>query len=181
MNEFKVKCISGSGGTFTVGETYSVKDGMVSSDIDSSFGIGDFNCLDDINEYGPFIGCGIKCEKVEESKMVTKDEIRSGDKIITEFGKGIVVEFNGKRVIRYDDDTDGHDVVGTISPDRIKTVIRPADDYQLRVDEFSGGTVVLDRKAGIGCEPPIKEITVSEAEKALTEKFGENVKIVVGK
>ena len=64
----------------------------------------------------------------------------------------------------------------------IEKICRPIASYHLRVgitdDDY--GEVVFDREKGIGCEPPVKEISVDEAAKLLTEKFGQNVRIRVG-
>lgn len=160
---FKVKCVACSDkNIFTVGNIYEVTDGRFINEhgtlIDTWATQGKGQGIDALNYwYGSGVpGLQARFELVEESKMFPKDDIRSGDKIVTTYGKGIVVEFNGKRVIRYDGYKGRHDIVEYISSENIKTIIRPAADWQLRADDFWDGTVIFDREKGIGFEPKSK-------------------------
>lgn len=174
MKNFKVKCLKdNSFGSVTPGQIYSVINGkLIDDDGDKRPLASDtFNSVEDV------CGWGGEFELVKESKMFTKDDIRQGDKIWTSNGHGIVIELNGKLLIRYEDG--GWDYV---KDDRHRTqkVIRPLAEYDLCVGQETNGEVVFDREKGIGCKPPVKEISVDEAARLLTEKFGQNVRIRVG-
>lgn len=169
MKNFKIKCLNPRIG-FTRGKIYSVINGTFADDdgdprpIAGKVGSGDF-------------------ELVEGSKMFTKDDIQVNDFVFFTNGDyGRVAEFCGERVLAYEKPKNNHDDFRWLSIDEIEKVCRPAASYQLRYEISDGdyGTVVFDREKGIGCEPPVKEISVDEAAKLLTEKFGQNVRIRVG-
>lgn len=177
MKDFKVKCIANkTGARFTVGKTYETENGYLPDDYGYPYGVGGFENLEDIQQYGPFKSHG--CEFVKESKMFTKENIQSGDKIWTNFGHGIAVSLQGKMILPYIDHS-GFDYLSDGSIPTIVKVIRPTKPGQLSKEFFDCGNVIFDREKGIGCEPPVKEISVEEATKLLTEKFGQNVRIRV--
>ena len=172
----KVRCTRSIDGRYKVGKIYPVdKDGQI---FDEHGSCGMSHPTDSFQSW--FKDCNwtdYEFELVEESKMFTKDDIRSGDKIWTSNGHGIVVALGDRLIIRYsdggwDDAKDFRHVT--------RKAIRPAREADVGADREEYGNVVLDLEAGIGCEPPMKEISVSEAEKALTEKFGKAVRIRVG-
>ena len=63
----------------------------------------------------------------------------------------------------------------------IDKVYRPNSfySYQLIRCYYKCGDLIFDREKGISCEPSVKEISVEEATKLLTDKFGQNVRIRV--
>jgi len=162
---------------------YKVSDGSITNDIGYTYsGWGDNDGVI------KFLSSWYKFEKVEERKMFTKDGLRENDWCVLRDGTLTrVVEFNGRKhfigkdywnqFFRYDENL--FNIAKNSHLDVMK-VFRPERECDLKESRYELAELIFDRAAGIGNEPPVKEITVAEAEKALTEKYGENVKIRVG-
>ena len=174
MADFKVRCTRSCDNRFVVGKVYEINQrGQIVGDTADGLGIQATRNFDEWYMRSHWIDYDF--EKVEESKMFTNKDIRSADRVYTNSGCGIAIAFGDDLIVDYTDHS-GWDDARSVT---INKVVRPTIPFHMTKDGNCEGKVVYDRKAGIGCA--VKEITVSEVEKALTEKFGENVKIVVGK
>lgn len=194
MNDFKVKCTSSDKpNVFTAGRTYEVRDGYLRDNRNFEFGIGDFSSIEDVNEYGAFRGI-FSFELVKVIKIFTKDDLKTGMEVLLRNGDtAYVVKDTGIGESDFLSWNNGHECLdlkdydsalkftqNCYKPSRydIMKVYRGESPIQL----FQKGecrNLAFDREKGIGCEPPTKEISVDEATKLLTEKFGQNVRIRV--
>lgn len=170
MLNCKIKCLRPDIG-FTKEKIYSVVNGLFIDDD------GDKRPVSRPFDDGLYGSWRDQFEIVEKP-LFTKEDIQSGDKVWTGNGYGTVIDFSGKLVIRYDD----HSGWDYAKDDRneIHKVVRPLREYDLCIGQETSGNVIFDREKGIGCESPVKEISVEEATKLLTEKFGNAVRIRVG-
>lgn len=179
MTDFKVRCISDDGsGAFTRGEIYQVVGGCM-LDIDGNVRGNGFYSADDINHR-----FSSQFELVEENKVFTKDDLKVG----------YVLELNNDRndlvmVLPYHDGSgDGLCVCGKnmwfpvngFDNDLIhngETVTKvygttcPMNAYKIESD---GRELIWQRQDE-------REISVEEATRLITEKYGQNVRIRVGK
>lgn len=108
--------------------------------------------------------------------MFTKDDIRSGDKVWMKNGYGIAIRLGESLIVLYSDHR-GWDYI--LNMEEVQKIVRTYYGGNLLTGNESAGEVLFDREKGIGCEPSVKEISVEEATRLLTEKFGQSVRIEV--
>lgn len=183
MKDFKVRCVSDDGsGAFTAGNIYEFKDGKSVTNMGCAICYGSVEDLNR-NYHSQF-------ELVEEEKMFTKDDLKVNDWCVQRNGKVYrIASLDSALYMVGEHDFRGTGGLSNNLTDNyenefdILKIYRPKVQYgyQLIRKDYKDGIVVFDREKGIGCEPPVKEISVDEATKLLTEKFGQNVRIRVGK
>lgn len=193
---FKVKCVECTDkSVFTVGNIYEVANGAFSNEsgvpIYAWSHQGNGQGIDALNYwYGkPDQMFTAKFELVKEDKMFTKDDLKVNDWCVCKNGEVYRVVFHNDRKVliserfhcgmqyfNSDLTAANNDVTDIVKVYRPKLCV----DYQLIRCHYYDGKLVFDREKEIGCEPPTKEISVDEATRLLTEKFGQNVRIRVG-
>ena len=183
---FKVRCIERTGSKyFTTGKIYQVINGMLIDDTGEQYSHGGFSSVKEINQ-----SCISQFELVEGSKMFTKDDLKVNDWCVFRNGSvfRVASDSNGLCMVEKDSwaamenfnlDLTHKELIHDLD---VLRVYRPEKGvrHHLIQKYYSDGNLVFDREKGIGCEPPVKEISVDEATKLLTEKFGQNVRIRVG-
>lgn len=189
MADFKVRCTRSRDNRFDVGKVYEINQyGQIIGDTADNLGrqsVGSFEEWCKASRWEDY-----SFEKVEEPKMFTKSDLRTGDWLVKRNGT-VEQVFLGTEFGDFSCNSSGYHNEMDVRNNNLTSkmnyefdiirVIRPTKITHFSEQYHDEGEVVFDREKGIGCESPTKEISVSEAEKALIEKYGENVKIVAGK
>lgn len=167
MSDYKIRCLEPSAG-FTQGKVYSVhNEGLVDDD-------------GDLRPANRWVGSGC-FETVKESKMFTKDDLKVG----------YVLEFNNdpNHLAVVIPNADGEICIsGPKDWFPLESVPNDLDYMGSTATKVFGRSHANSRAYKLSTESrdllwernAVKEISVAEAEKALTEKFGQNVRIRVG-
>ncbi|MCE5227905.1 MAG: hypothetical protein LLG05_18855 [Porphyromonadaceae bacterium] len=183
MKDFKVKCISrgcGSNEYFTIGKVYEFKDGNVRCNTGSSYFCNDgrkcaAKTVDELNDHFIKHGYGQKFELVEEEKMFTKYDLKTGMRVQKRNGDKYLVLLNtpeGDILIS----ESGWTSLKNIRADFTSTygreydivrAFKPTQECQMIVKRWSEMQLIWERKEEQN-ETTIKELTIEE----IAKKFG---------